>query len=170
MRRRIETILVPAFFLLAIVTTGKLYTLPKAIFPYSPPGFHEAYEQEWDGRSNPVVPTGGYQYYTGGYSDILFRNVISSILLCYIAYRTGRILLVIDCYSTNHISTFLYFWYSGTGSLSLYNFGWICRATAWEYARALSLILFILSVITFIISILVVPSDILSPLRRQSRL
>lgn len=169
MRIRIEAILVPAFFLLAIVTTGKLYTLPKETFPYSPAGYHEVYEQEWDGRSNPVVPTGDYESHIGGYSDILFRNVISSVLLCYIAYRTGRILLVIDHYSTNHVSTFLYFWYSGTGTLSLYNLGWICRATAWENARALSIILFILSAITFVISLLVVPSDFSSPLCRQSR-
>jgi len=165
-REKIGIIVAFVFFLLAIATTGKLYTLPKKIFPYSPPGYYEVYDQELDGRSNHAVPTGEYEFSIGGYSDVLFRNIISSVLLCYIAYRTGRILLLIDHYSSNYVSTFFHFWYFGTGSLILYNLGWIARATSWHYVGALSVILFIFSAIAFFVSFFVVPYDLVSSLDR----
>jgi hypothetical protein len=164
-RKKIGIIVAFVFFLLAIATTGELYTLPKNIFPYSPPGYYEVYEQEWDGRSNPVVPTGEYEFHEGGYGDVLFKNIISSVLLCYIAYRTGRLLLLIDlCSNGDYVPTFFAFWYFGAGCLILYNFGWISRATTWHYAGVLSVILFIFSAITFIISLFVAPYNLVSSL------
>jgi hypothetical protein len=149
--KAIRIIEVSVFFLV-IVTTGKLYTLPKEVFPYSPPGYYEVGEREWDGRSNPIVHTGEYEFCEGGYGDILFKNVISSALLCYIAYRVGRLSLMclVDNYAPVEV-----FWLFGAGSLILYNMGWICRLTHWPYVGALSIILFICSGIAFFISLFV---------------
>jgi hypothetical protein len=133
-------------FLLVIATTSKLYNLPQNIFPYSPPGDYEIYEQEWDGRSNPVVPTGEYEFSEGGYGDILFKNIISSILLCYIAYGIGKMSAI------DHEATVILFWHFSASSLILYNLGWICKLAHWPYIEVLSIILFVCSVIAFLAS------------------
>lgn len=140
------------FFFIAIGSIGALYSLPKEVFPYSPPGYYEVYEQDWDGRSNPVVSTGEYEFSEGGYSDVLYKNIISSILLCYIAYKIGRMSV---WGSIDNYTSALLFWHYSVGGLILYNLGWICRTWHLPYIKIISIILFICSAFALVISLFV---------------
>ena len=130
----------------AFLTTNVFYGLPDKIFPYTPPGYHEVYEQEWDGRSNPIVPTGEMDFYPGGHNAIIFRGLLVPFLLIYIAYTTGKLI-----YYSEH--TFFYvFFYTALLSLILHNVAWLFKSTAWSWSGFLQYSCFVLGAISLVIS------------------